>query len=107
MENEKLRKYDILASELGSIYKCTTKIIPYVMTWEGVVTKFHKQYLREVGVDAHIQAYTQIVTIKKTLELVSLEYRRSICDDEREVKDEILTSIDKICQSDVLEVPLN
>ncbi|KAF7682978.1 hypothetical protein TCON_1812 [Astathelohania contejeani] len=37
VEREKKRKYDLLANELGSLYKAKTKIIPYVMTWDGVV----------------------------------------------------------------------
>ncbi|TBT98133.1 hypothetical protein CWI39_2570p0010 [Hamiltosporidium magnivora] len=32
VETEKLRKYDLLANELGLIYKCSVEIIPYVMT---------------------------------------------------------------------------
>ncbi|TBU05584.1 hypothetical protein CWI39_0661p0010, partial [Hamiltosporidium magnivora] len=31
VETEKLRKYDLLAHELGLIYKCSVEIIPYVM----------------------------------------------------------------------------
>ncbi|TBU00043.1 hypothetical protein CWI36_1763p0010, partial [Hamiltosporidium magnivora] len=42
VETEKLRKYDLLANELGLIYKCSIKTIPYVMTWDGIVTKYHK-----------------------------------------------------------------
>ncbi|KAF7683677.1 hypothetical protein TCON_1113 [Astathelohania contejeani] len=32
VETEKKRKYDLLANELGLLYKAKTKIIPYVMT---------------------------------------------------------------------------
>ena len=48
------------------------------MTWDGVVTKFHKQHMREIGVTDHIEAYIQSIVMKKTLELVSMEYRRGI-----------------------------
>ncbi|TBU10634.1 hypothetical protein CWI38_1636p0010, partial [Hamiltosporidium tvaerminnensis] len=41
VETEKLRKYDLLANELGLIYKCSVEIIPYVMAWDGIVTKYH------------------------------------------------------------------
>ncbi|KAF9763044.1 hypothetical protein NGRA_1558 [Nosema granulosis] len=44
VENEKLRKYDLLANELGLIHKFRTKIIPYVKT------NFHKKYLKELDV---------------------------------------------------------
>lgn len=32
IENEKLRKYDLLATKFGVIHKANTEIIPYVMT---------------------------------------------------------------------------
>ncbi|EQB61211.1 hypothetical protein NAPIS_ORF01192 [Vairimorpha apis BRL 01] len=76
VENEKLRKYDILANELGLIYKSKTKIIPYVMTWDGVVTTYHKRYIKELGIQPSLEAYIQSVVLKKTLESISLERRR-------------------------------
>ncbi|KAI5169907.1 hypothetical protein PAEPH01_1086 [Pancytospora epiphaga] len=44
VETEKKRKYDVLANKLGSEMKCKTKIISYVMTRNGLVTNYHKQY---------------------------------------------------------------
>ena len=43
-ETEKLKKYDLLANELGLIHGCKTRIIPYVLTWDGIVTKYHVKY---------------------------------------------------------------
>ena len=52
VETEKRNKYDYLANHCGQIYKAKkTTIIPYVMTWEGVVTKYHEQYCMELGID--------------------------------------------------------
>lgn len=76
VETEKKRKYDVLANELGMMYKSKTKIIPYVMTWDGIVTKYHSQYLKEIGLNLTIEAYIQSRVIKKTLESISFEYRR-------------------------------
>ena len=56
-EVEKLRKYDLLANELGIIHKCKTRIIPYVLTWDGIVTHCHKRYRREFGVENQVEAY--------------------------------------------------
>ncbi|KAI5170037.1 hypothetical protein PAEPH01_1195 [Pancytospora epiphaga] len=39
--------------------KCKTKIIPYVMTWDGVVTNYHKQYSREISLADSVEAYIQ------------------------------------------------
>ena len=76
VENEKSRKYDLLAKEMGAIHNCKTKIIPYVMTWDGIVTKFHQKYSKEIGLTAKIEAYIQYIVLKKTLESISFEYRR-------------------------------
>ncbi|KAI5169432.1 hypothetical protein PAEPH01_0707 [Pancytospora epiphaga] len=39
VETEKMHKYDVHANKLGQEYGCRTRIISYVMTWDGVVTK--------------------------------------------------------------------
>ncbi|KAF9751309.1 hypothetical protein NGRA_3411, partial [Nosema granulosis] len=49
VENEKLRKYNLLANELGLMYKAKTKILPYVITWDGMVTGYHKKHIHELG----------------------------------------------------------
>jgi hypothetical protein len=36
-ETEKLRKYDLLANELKSIYKSKVEIIPIALIWDGIV----------------------------------------------------------------------
>ncbi|TBU11573.1 hypothetical protein CWI38_1132p0020 [Hamiltosporidium tvaerminnensis] len=54
VETEKLRNYDLLVNELGLIYKCNlgliykcnVEIIPYVITWDGIVTKYYNMYLK-------------------------------------------------------------
>jgi hypothetical protein len=73
----KMREYDILAKELGMIYKCTTTIIPYVLPWDGIVTSFHKKYQKQLGVHRYIGAYIQSVVLKRTFVSISLEFRRS------------------------------
>ena len=54
VETEKKRKYDLLAKELSMMYK--VRIIPYVMTWDGIVSVYHKTYLKELGVTPNIEA---------------------------------------------------
>ncbi|TBU13241.1 reverse transcriptase [Hamiltosporidium tvaerminnensis] len=39
VETEKLRKYNLLANELGLIYKCNVEIILYVMTWDCITVE--------------------------------------------------------------------
>ena len=68
-------------------HSCRTRIIPYVLTWDGIVTKHHKNYTKEIGITKNVQAYIQYVVLKKTLESISLEYRREGA--ETEPKDRI------------------
>jgi len=50
---------------------------PHVLTWGGIVTKYHTKYRKRLDVSGRIvEAYIQSVTLKKTLENISLEYRR-------------------------------
>jgi hypothetical protein len=77
VEVEKMRKYYKLAKQLGIIYKRKTTIIPYVLTWDDIVTSFHKMYQKKLGVDRYIGAYIQSVVLKRTFESISLEFRRS------------------------------
>ncbi|KAL4719725.1 hypothetical protein ACJJTC_004657 [Scirpophaga incertulas] len=78
VENEKSRKYDLIANELSLIYKCKVKIIPYVITWDGLVTKYHKKYRKEIGIQPKTEAYIQSLVLKKTLESFSFERRRGL-----------------------------
>ena len=54
------------------------KIIPYVMTWEGLVTKYHKKHRSEIGILTKTEAYIQSLVLKKTLESISFDRRRGI-----------------------------
>ena len=66
----------MLANEMGAIHNCKTRIIPYVLTWDGIVAKFHEKYSKEIGLTTKIEAYIQYIVLKKTLESISFEYRR-------------------------------
>ena len=46
------------------------------MTWDGIVTKYHKGYLKTLGIPVNVEAYMQTTVLRKTLESISLEYRR-------------------------------
>ena len=54
------------------------------MTWEGVVTSYHKKYIKELGMSDHIEAYIQSRVLKKTLESITFEQRRGIGEDKNE-----------------------
>ncbi|VDN03625.1 unnamed protein product [Thelazia callipaeda] len=63
--------------------KCGTKIIPYVMTWDRIVTNFHNRYAKEeISVSDHIEVYVQSIILKKTLEGISFDTRYEFQEDE-------------------------
>ncbi|KAF7684367.1 hypothetical protein TCON_0430 [Astathelohania contejeani] len=66
----------------------TNRIISYVMTWDGVVTKYHRNYLKELNIIFTIEAYIKSTELKKTLETMSLKYRKSI-EDKINVRDRV------------------
>ncbi|TBU05891.1 hypothetical protein CWI38_2685p0010, partial [Hamiltosporidium tvaerminnensis] len=61
------------ANQLGLIYKCNVEIIPYVMTWDGIVTKYHKSHLKRLEIPMNVKAYIQSIVIKKTEPTPSLK----------------------------------
>ena len=82
VETEKQHKYDLLGKEMGMMYKCQARIIPYVMTWEGIVTKYHHKHVEAIGLNPNIEAYIQSIVLRKTLESISFEYRRGSSEQE-------------------------
>ncbi|EQB60944.1 hypothetical protein NAPIS_ORF01489 [Vairimorpha apis BRL 01] len=64
IENEKKRKYYLLANELKFIYKCKNKIIPIDLTWDELKTIYHKQYLK-IKVDRSV--ICDIVLMERTV----------------------------------------
>lgn len=92
VENEKTRKYDLLANEIALSYKCKVKIIPYVMTWEGLVTKYHKKHRNEIGIQPKTEAYIQSLVLKKTFESISFERRRGLEEEDGHKEVEVLMS---------------
>lgn len=47
VEIEKYKKYDLLAKELGIMHKCEVETIPFVITWDGIVTKYQDTHVKK------------------------------------------------------------
>ncbi|TBU13663.1 hypothetical protein CWI38_0368p0030 [Hamiltosporidium tvaerminnensis] len=45
-------------------------IISYVMTWNGIVTKYHKTYVKRLEIPMNVEAYIQSIVLKKTVETI-------------------------------------
>ena len=80
-------------------------IIPYVMTWEGLVTKYHKRYMKEIGIETKTEAYIQSIVLKKTLESISFERRRGI--EERDSHEEVEELVKKLEDAEAETAPVS
>ncbi|XP_029656663.1 uncharacterized protein LOC115230664 [Octopus sinensis] len=70
-----MHKYDILASELQLIHKAKVKIVPIVLTWDGIVSTFFRKYMDLLKIKESVQAYIQTVGLKKTMESMIVEHK--------------------------------
>ena len=52
------------------MYKMKVEIIPFVLTWDGMVTKFNKDYRKILDIDDRILGYNQSNVMKRTFELL-------------------------------------
>ena len=69
VECEKLRKYDMLANELGQMHKAKVKVSPF--TWDG---KYHDTYARYLGVASNTRTYCIVMMY----ESLSIDFRRRV-----------------------------
>ena len=49
------------------------KVIPIVITWDGLVTRYNQIYMEQLGISKKIQAYIQAQTIKRTCESILID----------------------------------
>jgi hypothetical protein len=80
------------------------KIIPYVMTWDGFVTQYHKTYLKKLEINNKIERYIKTLRQRKTLKLICFQRRIGIEEDFREKK--IAKSIHTLCERETNKVKL-
>ncbi|TBU06756.1 hypothetical protein CWI38_2512p0030 [Hamiltosporidium tvaerminnensis] len=48
------------------------------MTWDGIVTKYHKSHIKRLEIPMNVEAYIQSVVLKKTVETISFDRRRGL-----------------------------
>ncbi|KAK1349532.1 hypothetical protein LUQ84_001189 [Hamiltosporidium tvaerminnensis] len=48
------------------------------MTWDGIVTKYHKSHLKRLEIPMNLEAYIQSIVLKKTIETISFDRRRGL-----------------------------
>ncbi|TBU20635.1 hypothetical protein CWI38_0042p0080 [Hamiltosporidium tvaerminnensis] len=54
---DKPRKYDRLENEM--------EIIPYLMTWDGIVTKYLKTYVKRLQIPINVETYILFIPLEK------------------------------------------
>jgi len=64
------------------------------MTWNGLVTKYHKRHRNEIGIQLKTEAYIQSLVLKKTFESISFDRRRGI--EEEDGHNEVDKLVNKI-----------
>ncbi|KAK1347192.1 hypothetical protein LUQ84_003379 [Hamiltosporidium tvaerminnensis] len=48
------------------------------MTWDGIVTKYHKSHLKRLEIPMNVEAYIQSIVLKKTVETISFDRRKGL-----------------------------
>ncbi|KAK1347156.1 hypothetical protein CWI37_1639p0030 [Hamiltosporidium tvaerminnensis] len=48
------------------------------MTWDGIVTKYHKSHIKRLEIFLNVEAYIQSLVLKKTVETISFDRRRGL-----------------------------
>ena len=92
----KVIKYDRLVKEIAQITGCKTEVIPYAITWDGIVSKYHKGYRKRIGVSDRTHAYTQYLALKNTLEIILRDAKGG--DYSKPLEEEAIeNAIDKLC----------
>lgn len=72
---------------MNAIHGCTTRIIPYVFTWDGIVTKLDKSYSQQIGLGANLHPiHSSEEDARKHLHLLQDEWRRPYPRKPRKVK---------------------
>lgn len=76
VEVEKTRKYEVLANMLKALYHFEVFIVPFVITWDGLTTKYFRKHVNKINITDKLIAYAQITSLKKTLEIINNEYTK-------------------------------
>ncbi|KAK1348396.1 hypothetical protein LUQ84_002400 [Hamiltosporidium tvaerminnensis] len=48
------------------------------MTWDGIVTKYHKSHIKRLEIPMNVEAYIQSIVLKETVETISFDRLRGL-----------------------------
>ncbi|KAK1933069.1 hypothetical protein X943_002039 [Babesia divergens] len=76
VERDKEAKYKALTEQMGN-HKMnaltTIEVVPYVMTWDGLVTKRHTECRLKLGVSDRMEGQLQRICLQQTYDFVMRE----------------------------------
>ncbi|KAL6121624.1 hypothetical protein NUSPORA_01435 [Nucleospora cyclopteri] len=77
-------------------------MIPFGLTWDGVITKYHSLYVKKLSIPPKIHAHIQTIVPKKTLESISLDFRRGLQEEckKKDLSDIAITLMEKKEETD-------
>lgn len=64
----------MLEKELGIVHKLQVAKIPFVITWDEIVTKYHITHTKKIEIDNKTRMCIQSIVMQKTIELVFLNH---------------------------------
>ena len=70
-EVHKKQKYIELGNYLSATYRMKVEITPIALTWDGMVIIYNKGYRKVLDIDHNTLAYMQVISLKKTFELMA------------------------------------
>lgn len=77
-----------------------------MVTWDSVVTKFHRQYRTDLNLDDRIEAYTQTRILKMILENLTMELRREVYMEIVEAHKDIILEASVVHASEMKDVSI-
>ncbi|XP_029657979.1 uncharacterized protein LOC115232293 [Octopus sinensis] len=73
VEVKKLHKYDLLANEIVLLHSAKVQIVPIVLTWNAITTKFYPKYCQKLKLPDKIKTYIQSVVLRATYQSMNIE----------------------------------
>jgi hypothetical protein len=77
-EQEKRAKYEVLAREKRQQLGHDVEVLPYAMTWDGMVSHGHREIRKLLGVSERIHAYTQQVVLRHSADMALRDVGREL-----------------------------
>ncbi|XP_029655001.1 uncharacterized protein LOC115228579 [Octopus sinensis] len=75
VEVKKLHKYDPLASEIRLLLSAKVQIVPIVLKWDAITTKFYPKYCQKLKLPEKIKSYIQSVILRAIYQSMNTEYK--------------------------------